>query len=156
MKRIYFFTLLMLVFSMSHAQEVISSNGEHNSNSGFQITSTIGELVIQTQICDGIQLTQGFNQPILTINNILDLGNQFQIKMYPNPANEFVIIEYHSSSESLKYELYNQLGQLITKNWIQGIITKLDLRTLSSSTYFLKIYDQKNQKKKVYQILKSK
>lgn len=68
--------------------------------------------------------------------------NETQIKIYPNPTNDFVSLEGISQEELKTIELFDVKGaklEVAIKN------LKIDLSKLSTGTYFLKITNKENQ-----------
>jgi hypothetical protein len=66
-----------------------------------------------------------------------------EVKVYPNPANEFTVIEALGHKID-KIELLNLLGQKIFTNQVNDSITKINTTPLLSGTYFIKIYFNNN------------
>ena len=61
------------------------------------------------------------------------------IKVYPNPVNDFVYIEFENS-ENYIAEIYTLLGQkIIEMNLISEKKNRIDLSTLENGLYFLKL-----------------
>ena len=86
--------LLFLLLNSVYAQNeiinspfLIASSGDTWMQDNYILCFSVGELVIDTKIQDGIILTQGFHQEenyqITAINEIL---NNYVINMYPNPT----------------------------------------------------------------------
>jgi hypothetical protein len=67
-----------------------------------------------------------------------------EIRVYPNPANNFVSVAFQNSDMASTIELYNVTGQLMT-SVPASIVTKLDLSSFNSGLYFVKIFDKNNQ-----------
>lgn len=77
MKSLIVLLFILLLFtsnskSQSIHQYVLSSNGGYYSNNSYQISYTIGEVIIDTYFADNYFLTQGFHQPTILENNIED------------------------------------------------------------------------------------
>lgn len=69
--------------------------------------------------------------------------NDGVVKVYPNPATDFVVIEA-SGAEILKIELVNLLGQTILVNEIGDLSARVNTSDISNGTYFVKIYFHHN------------
>ncbi|MBA3706802.1 MAG: T9SS type A sorting domain-containing protein [Bacteroidetes bacterium] len=65
---------------------------------------------------------------------------QSKITLYPNPANDFVMIEGITINSQI--ELYNVLGEIVTKQTANSNTTKIDISELNQGIYFLKIIYQ--------------
>lgn len=64
-------------------------------------------------------------------NSINKLYTDAEIKIFPNPANEYAYIEYDlsSSDESIEIDISNMYGQIIYKNNLKNIKSILSLNT---------------------------
>ena len=70
---------------------------------------------------------------------IEDVKYSTSINVFPNPANEFVNINYRVHS-ALHYELYNSMGQLVDKRSLNGGGTDaIDVQRLSNGMYYMNI-----------------
>ena len=73
---------------------------------------------------------------------IEDVKYSTPINVFPNPANEFVNINYRVHS-ALRYELYNSMGQLVDKRTLNTSGTDaIDVQHLSNGIYFLNVYSK--------------
>ena len=70
------------------------------------------------------------------------LQNQ-HIEIYPNPANNEIIINSKGNKIS-KIELTNNLGQIVSSKQINDLKTTFNLADYSNGVYFLKIYSESN------------
>lgn len=68
-------------------------------------------------------------------SGIADYGNL--IKIYPNPAKEYVIIELVNLFEQI--EIINSLGQIVYKKTITGSIINVDVHNYAAGIYVIKI-----------------
>ena len=62
MKYSFIILILFLSGSLLSAQEIVSSNGDTQSAAGYELSWTVGEVVIETLIGGTNSLTQGFHQ----------------------------------------------------------------------------------------------
>src|SRR5690606_6989315 len=67
----------------------------------------------------------------------LDELDMASLKIYPNPTYDFINISYKEMIDSV--EIYNMLGQRVLYKNIEDTDTKIDLQSLSSGTYMVKI-----------------
>ncbi|MEN8118486.1 MAG: T9SS type A sorting domain-containing protein [Bacteroidota bacterium] len=149
--------LIVLLFtgSIISAQEVISTAGKTQTASGYEISWTIGEPVIET-VTDGTNtLTQGFHQSKLTVTAINEFPvSEIGLKVYPNPTENFVHIQFSELIEDVHYALYNNAGSLIENNTIRSTKTKLNLKQYVSGQYILKLTRDTNQPLQTFKIIK--
>ncbi|SHI99296.1 T9SS type A sorting domain-containing protein [Flavobacterium haoranii] len=62
--------------------------------------------------------------------------DESQIRIYPNPANEFITV---SVTENTKYELYNVTGQLVKIGSLSVNENSINIQELSKGCYLLKL-----------------
>lgn len=80
---------------------------------------------------------------IFTVNNNLDIYDTSLntiIKVYPNPASDYINIE--TSSEIKNIAVYNMMGQLV----LNMVSNKLDISNLSNGTFILEVTSNEDQK----------
>ena len=70
---------------------------------------------------------------ILSIREI----NNLDVSIYPNPVKDILNIDYDPSDEIQSVDVYSLLGELVKKK--EHDINQLDLSSLNSGVYFLKI-----------------
>ena len=109
MKRILLLVTVILFFLNNiFGQEVISTAGKTQSNSGYEVSWTLGEPVIKTFSAGNSILTQGFHQSKLIITAIGEISEQNNlISVFPNPTNEFAIVKFNTLPERNKYKLFD-------------------------------------------------
>jgi hypothetical protein len=77
---------------------------------------------------------------------IIELSEQNFAKLYPNPNNGFVTIEFQNT-DSKNIQVYDIKGKIVySVNKIQQPIMELDLQDLPSGLYIIKIRNQVNNK----------
>ena len=153
MKLISIFTFLLIVQGLI-AQEVISSGGDFCKNTYGSVTYTIGEPAIESYSNTSNIITQGFNQTKLTVTSTFTIPElNFTITAFPNPTQEFVIIKTTEFND-LYFQLFNETGQLIEKNKLNGTETLLTFNKYSSGNYLIKINSLQNKEIKNFKIVK--
>lgn len=115
---------------------------------------TIGEPVIETLTAGGKTLTQGFQQPWADVHTDVPLAAEpvSGITVYPNPTRHIVHVVYDEAPLGHRYELRNALGQLLMQDRVQGNTTDLDMTSLSSGSYYLRLVDDQQATKKTFTI----
>ena len=97
MMKALFITILVLVSieSYNHTidRSVISSAGNNVDTETISVSRTLGEVAIANLSSDGLILSQGFHQGNLFIDAIEGIHPEFQLKTYPNPVVNKLIIE---------------------------------------------------------------
>ncbi|HSH51260.1 MAG TPA: T9SS type A sorting domain-containing protein, partial [Bacteroidales bacterium] len=105
-----------------------------------------------------VVLTQGFQQGYYEITSIdKPLENNVAIKVYPNPATDYIYISFESDEiKSVLIELYDLEGKIVLKEkWhhSEGAY-KINLSGLSSSQYFLRISGISGKTVETFKIIK--
>ncbi len=155
MKYLVIVLILFLAGSMVSAQEVVSSNGDSKSAAGVEVSWTVGEAVIATMIGSTNTLTQGFQQTRLTVTAVTDLLYPgLEIKVFPNPTQEFITIRFSEYIEDTRYSLYDLRGKLIENKMINSADTEIDLKKYASGQYILKLTNKSRQPIQTFQIIK--
>ncbi|PWA04230.1 RCC1 domain-containing protein [Flavobacterium psychrotolerans] len=67
------------------------------------------------------------------------------ISIYPNPSNDFIVIENKNDELNSAYVILNSIGQRLLSGKLIGETTKVYLNSLSSGIYFIKIGETGNQ-----------
>lgn len=155
---------ILLLSNISVCQQltpfVISSAGNFYKPNDISLSFTIGEIAVETFSSSSNILTQGFQQGSWTINAIGSNPNQtIQVNIYPNPANEFVMIEWKEENNTeFHIELYDLTGKkIIHKTSDPNENTfELGLDNLTQSVYILRIWSAGTNASKSFRIIKSK
>jgi len=143
MKRIIFLFLATFLCLNGNAQEirsyVISSTGGSIMGETGALYLSVGE-PFNTELSDGeIMIAQGFLQvSIVETTDTEDILEE-EINVFPNPSSAEVILELPQMKGSYRYQLFNSMGSEIRLGDIESIRTKVDLSSVSSGTYFLKV-----------------
>lgn len=130
---------------------LLSTSGGSQSNGNVVLDFSFGEVFTATFENSTNILTQGFEQPrgkrqifggmdtvkYQTSAYIAeeDFGS---FKVYPNPTLDFITLET-SQQEDLHVELIDMTGRIIDYYDLNGIKSKMDLRSYENGTYYLLI-----------------
>lgn len=133
------FKYLFLLISFFHYNAlcgqqvfVFNSTGGSTINAEFSIVSSVGEPITSV----GQNIENGF----LSSKKHATVFEDAHFLIYPNPANEFVLIEIGLNSELL---IYNSIGQLVfTKSLVLGL-NKLSVVDFADGVYFLMLSNEK-------------
>ena len=155
MKKLFLLTVLICTAAFLNAQEVVATAGETQSVSGFEISWTLGEPVIQTFSTGSNQLTQGFHQTNLQVTPVSELLlPNFELNVFPNPTSELLFIRMNEMPSSPGFALFDLSGKLISQKKIESTNTQVNLKKFAAGTYFLKIIQNKNQTVQTFKIIK--
>jgi hypothetical protein len=148
--------LLLLLFSKSRAQEVISSAGATHSSASLQLSWTVGEPVVETFSTGSTILTQGFHQSKLVITAIdpIPLAG-FELEVYPNPTSGEVNIKVNNGNISnLRFSLFTSQGEQIHQQNFSNQVRRINLELLAPGYYMLKIMSDTDKPVQTFKIVK--
>jgi hypothetical protein len=141
----YFTSLLFAIFiSVALQAQVLQpsvialSGGFITLQNGNNLSWTVGEPVIHTLTGSDIQLTQGFQQPLLeTVTSYYDPDFDYYLSAFPNPV-QFELRLETDYPEELRYFLYDISGKILrTHKFNQEEM--MDFRPYPAGVYVLKI-----------------
>jgi hypothetical protein len=102
------------VRSQSISPEVISSSGDFYSNSNGMISFTEGEPIGELVSSSSHLITQGFDQPDMTVLFVNEIEKTIQnLFIYPNPCDGHFKIKNFDKLNIEKIEVFNNLGEEI-------------------------------------------
>lgn len=140
-------TLLILIsctfFFNLQGQELISTAGTHFTNSTYQLSWSLGEVVITTETNSNFSIFQGFHVPFNNTLELTSLNSEESIQVYPNPATQEIFISAPGIQNS-SIEIYDSLGKKIVSSTIENEFGRIDLTSIASGIYFLRVNDQLN------------
>lgn len=142
----------------SLSPEVLSSSGESYQTPNVQLDWTAGEAVIETATAPNTQLTQGFHQTQLTITAIESgLRNPFEVKVFPNPAQEFVFVEAEAGHEPAMVRLVDMHGRILSQPspLAPGERQEFDLRQVALGQYLIQIVGRDGSTLGTFKVIKS-
>jgi hypothetical protein len=148
---------LMQMHTKVMAQSVLSSAGMANKNENGSISWTLGEIAIETFETQNHYLTQGFQQPNLSVVGLEELLLlSYVIQAFPNPTNDYVhLVVDKENIEKLNYLLYDTSGKLIINEKLTGEQTRINFQALSPGVYYIQVLDGPIRLK-TFKILKTK
>lgn len=76
-------------------------------------------------------------------------------KLYPNPSNGLITIEFMDDEKNSNFELLEISGKLLEKKYLNNVVNELDFSKLNNGIYFLRI-TQSNEKQFVDKIIIAK
>lgn len=162
-KKLCLVALLLLLAGLTgvYAQETLSAAGGNASGSGGSASYSIGQAFYSTSSGTNGSVAQGVQQPFeISVLSGIDEGTSINLvcTAYPNPTTDFLILKIDASTvpstESLSYQLYDQIGKLLVSKRIEGNETSIDMKILVPAIYFLKVTGS-NKTIKTFKIIKT-
>ena len=138
--------LLLALMARVQAQSIdtraFTAGGASLSFNGGTHEVAVGEFGIQTLSSGNIVLTQGLLQPHVRSGvGILNALPGDVLRVYPNPATDFLRIEM-SSDQSYEGLVYDPRGRIVAAFSVQNH-TDFDVSHLSTGAYLLVLTDEK-------------
>lgn len=138
--------------SLSYSQEVISTQGNSYTTSGFSLDFTIGEILINEYMIGSVILSQGIHQPSWEIVGVKDHFTDINVTVFPNPTSSVLNIKTNEIV-NVDYIIVDSKGVSVMKGTVREEHTVIELNFLSPEIYFL-ILKKGRQKLKSITILK--
>lgn len=141
--RICIVFLLVMWLAGLHAQQAVLSASNDATGSAGTASYSVGQIAYNYNTSTDGFVTEGVQQPfeILYGEGIEDPnGITHEYKLYPNPANAFVILKIESPEiKNLSCQLYNMNGFLLKTMKIESREVTLRMDDLASATYSLTV-----------------
>jgi len=156
LKFIYLIPFTGLFFSSSAQQNTVSSGGEATGSGGTASYST-GQTDYITTSGSGGTTTQGVQQPyeIFIATGVEETGIVLQASVFPNPAENHIILTVENPESEMNFYLYDNNGKLVKQEKIISKQTKIVLTEISNGIYFLRINNNEKEIKS-FKIIKNK
>jgi hypothetical protein len=128
-------------------QGLVTTGGDLGSSSG-SVSYSVGQIVYTNIPGEDGSISQGIQQPItFQIVGLHDLHEALSISVFPNPASQFLQIQFTDPQGSFQSEpytarLYDPKGNLLLTQALQHNINTISLESLTSSMYLLQVWQQ--------------
>ena len=160
MKKIKILILLFLLgmsFPKLQAQESIVASGGNAVGSGGTASFSVGQVAYTDAVGSNGSVSQGVQQSF----EIVTLGTDnfptitLAMMVYPNPTTSQANLKIENlNTENLEYQLYDLQGKLLSNKKITQDETQINMESLASAIYLLKIFDS-NKPIKTFKIIKN-
>ncbi len=98
-------------------------------------------------------------QPDLTVGSSERFGKPgFQVKVYPNPATDFIRVEWETDKQTeIHVELYDLVGRRVAQERSDNQVNhiRIDMEPFQKSAYLLKIYTNDREYSRTFRIVKN-
>jgi hypothetical protein len=119
---------------------VIGSAGAYFDNLLFgDLHFTVGEIAVGRYL-NGMELAEGFHRVYydVAVSSADPLPEDWQVKLYPNPATERLILEL-SDSQPVAAQLFSNSGQMLLNQAGISQHAEFDLSQLPAGVYWLRL-----------------
>ena len=145
-------------FSQQLSIQVLVPAAGQATNGVINYSQTIGETAVEI-ISSGFILTQGFQQPGMTITSDIQPEGT-GVDVYPNPATDFVNIKlFGDVARKIRVEIINFNGTIVSSMTMDFItkyyyVQQVDVSRLSLGFYFVRVTSDDSIIKRVFKIEK--
>lgn len=150
--------VLLLGFGLtSHAQQATTASGGDATGGGGTVAYSVGQIVYTTYTGSNGSVAQGVQQPyeISIVLGLEDKEISLNLQAYPNPTSDYLILNVGKAELSeLSFHLVDLNGKLIESKRIEGVSETINMQSLPSATYFLRIVNS-NKEIKIFKIIKN-
>jgi hypothetical protein len=147
-------SLIITIFNFNGlSQTVISTSSNRIHNGNGEIDYTIGQLVYESFQTSSHSFSQGIHNPI-KVNNIggTYVISDLDLTVFPNPTRSQISIQ-GSNPTIYIYNVLDMNGQMIFDGIFLNQID-LNLESLASGLYILKVNSPEKRQQSSYQIIK--
>lgn len=143
------------------AQQVFSSQSDSKSINNLTLSWTIGEPFTSQGSTECTMVTEGFQQPLISISEFIQetatLQEFIEVSVFPNPVQNEVFIELHDASVAgLTGTLRNAEGKALQSFVLSSTHRYvLDMSSRSPGIFLLTLSEEGSLNQKTYQIVKS-
>ena len=129
-------------------RQVVSSGGQSTSSGNLHLEYTIGEPAVATLSSATLILTQGFQQPTQKPVGIEVPEWNADIKAFPNPTADAIILEVSASDRlDLLIELFDMQGRQVPGTGIRMNVdgtatTTIDFSGMAAGQYLVRLHDK--------------
>ena len=156
--RYFFLTFLLLSlssYSQTISKQVIGPSGATFKNENNKLNYTAGEVIVgaMTDEDGGVQLGNGYYPSLdLSTLNTESRELQLQVKVYPNPVTEAIIIT-HPTEQFFEVRISDINGKQLLQTAHQKQ-QPLSVQTLTTGTYFITVTTKDSKQTNTYKIIK--
>ncbi len=141
------------------SNEVISTAGGTISGNGITLQTTVGEVIQGGSTTGTVQLQQGFQPPTLTVTaiNVSEI-EEVEVSVYPNPSSDYLFVEVKGATDArFEVQLFDLNGRVLQTKEQEAANTqlRLDMQSLASGTYLIKVTDLQTLQVATYQVNKA-
>ena len=158
MKRLFFLfigiIMTNLAFSQTASPELISSAGDSFNNTSYQLDWSIGECITATHSAGSYVITQGLHQSSYDIATEIDLAQDINITVYPNPTSDLISLSGFQTLSGLHVRITDINGKVLQQAEVTNETEQLNFSNYAAGTYFISVTEN-NQLIKSFKIIKN-
>ena len=174
---------LLLSFSLSvliaqtNDHYIITTQGNHSKGETLSLSWTIGDVMTGVSVLNETTVTQGFQQPVITVKEIGPLDpkeiaadhvtspgpiigrrsvDDFAAQVHPNPFGAGITVQVKNDEQDYILDIFDTAGNLLSRSKSNSPQQTLNLADLPAAQYTLRVSLVESDQMKVFQITKSR
>ncbi|GAA3792984.1 hypothetical protein GCM10022271_26530 [Corallibacter vietnamensis] len=147
---------LFIATQLIYSQESLTASGGEATGNGGSSSYSLGQLVYTTNTGSSGLVTQGVQQglELFTLSNAELTTVNLRAVTYPNPTSDYVVLAISDATlTDLSYVLYDLQGRAVRKGLTIQSNTQINVESLATGTYVLKV-TLDNKELKTFKIIK--
>lgn len=146
LKVVSFLLLIYSVHPLLHAQQGFVASGGDVSSVDGSIAFSIGQIDFVSFSSETGHVLPGLQQPVgYTLVNTSVYNSVKEVRLYPNPANEFIILQIDPltrlfSNHTLVLKIFDLRGQLVLSNKLTLPINTIQINTILPGFYLAQVW----------------
>lgn len=156
-KILILFCVLMTGIGAFAQSAVTASGGEASGNSG-NLSYSIGQTFCSANAGAIEQINEGVQQPyeIYDVTYVQSaISEEILLSAFPNPTSDYLTLRIESDDiEGFDFAMYDISGKEILQKRVTSSETSLDMNSLPTATYFVRVTKQ-NREVKTFKIVKN-
>ena len=152
------------IFAQASGQYVIAPQGGYTTGHNMSISWTLGDLVTETSVLSKSIITQGFQQPNITVRELdvvdpkgdhADETKSLQASVFPNPFSGDITVTVNNHDRDYFIDVMDPSGNLLSRSTSCIPNQVLNMASLPAAQYILRITMADEKQSKVFQVIKS-
>ena len=144
MKKIILTGFCSCLTLLSFSQQNTTASGGNATGTGGTVSYSIGQIDYTNSTGSNGSVSQGVQQPFEFYELGITETAFAQVNLYPNPTNEFIILQFENFTNGLVYSLYDANGKIVAEGPIEALETHIDMREFARGNYNLAIQNASN------------
>ena len=151
MRKICAIILFVLLGTAVFAQNAVTASGGNANGGSGSVSYTVGQTFYSANVGTSGQISEGVQQAyeIYDVTEVQsEISGMISLTAFPNPTSDFLTWRIDSDYiDGLNCTMYDISGKEIMQIRIVSSETSIDMQSLPSSTYFVRVTKGKNEVK---------
>ncbi len=147
-KSTFLFLAMLLSFIAVQAQKKNNPDGFVNNGGTLllqerSLMASVGEPIVGLSFEGAFHCLQGFVYKTIPLDfktdvDNLNLNNKLEVKVFPNPASDYLQVELkHHVTDAFNYTITSLNGSKVKNGMLSGELSTIDLTAIISASYVL-------------------